>query len=297
MKVLILGGSGMLGHQLLTGLQKQHEVRVTLRETIRTYQSYGIFDETNSYYGIDLIQKEALDDVIVDFKPDAIVNAAGVIKQRQPTNEITEHLEMNALFPHRLANLCKKFNIRLIHISTDCVFSGLKGQYTENDLSDAEDIYGKTKFLGEVLCDNVINLRTSFIGPELSRKTSLLEWYLAQTGKIKGYNRVFFSGLTTLEISRVIHHLLTAHRSLSGIWNVSGQPISKYHLLLRLTQLLRRQDIFIEAYADLACDRSLNSQAFQETTLYMPPSWDRMLIELTDQIRNNPLYASSKCMH
>ena len=186
MRILILGGDGMLGHQLLKYLRLRHNVKVTLRQSLTAYGQYGLFDIENSFSGIDVRSLERLIEVMADFRPEAVINAVGIVKQRPDAKEIIPSLEINALLPHRLAVLCKGIGARLIHLSTDCIFSGGKGSYLESDPSDAEDLYGKTKYLGEVHEANNLTLRTSIIGRELSRHTSLLDWFLAQTDTVKG---------------------------------------------------------------------------------------------------------------
>jgi dTDP-4-dehydrorhamnose reductase len=285
MKILVLGGDGMLGHRLLLDLKKNHDVRVTLRQKNSDYERYQLFDSSNSYFGIDVRHEKELTNVISDFRPDAIINAIGVVKQREAAKQVIPNLEINALLPHRLALLCSEFNIRLIHISTDCVFSGRAGNYTEKDVSDAEDFYGKAKYLGEVASSHAITLRTSFIGLELSRKSSLIEWFLMQEGKIKGFRRAIYTGLTSFELSRVIEFVLLKYPKLTGVWHVSSEAITKFDLLLKLNILLNLQNIMLEPEDDFVCDRSLNSEAFYKITGYKAPNWDMMLKELAHQIK------------
>lgn len=286
MKMLIIGGDGMLGHQLFLHLRDQYEVKVTLRKELGAYRSYRLFDQHNSYAGVDVRQTNQLLSVISDFKPHAVINAAGIVKQRKDAKEIIPSLEINALFPHRLALICKLVQARLIHISTDCVFSGKKGKYTENDSADAEDIYGKTKYLGEVHEPHCVTLRSSIIGLELSRKTSLIEWFLAQTGNIKGFTQAIYSGLTTLEMSRLIERILMYYPDLCGLWHVaSSEPINKYELLSTFTRLLERRDIQIEPDVEFFCDRSLVADKIQQAIHYIPPSWLSMLEELATQVK------------
>lgn len=282
MKILILGGDGMLGHQLMLSLQKRHQVKVTLRQDMKVYQQYNLFNTTNSYFGIDVCQHEGLLRVLSDFQPQAVINAVGVIKQRQIANEAIPNIEINALFPHRLAQLCKKIKTRMIHFSTDCIFSGQKGRYLENDHSDAKDFYGKSKYLGEVQDSHCLTLRSSVIGLELARKTSLIEWFFAQKGVIKGFRRAIYSGLTTQEMSRVIELVLMEHPNLSGVWHVSSDFINKYELLTKLSDIIGRKDIQINPDDSFVCDRSLIGDAFCKVTGYKSPSWEMMLKELAD---------------
>jgi dTDP-4-dehydrorhamnose reductase len=279
MRILVLGGDGMLGHQLLAHLEPRHDVKVTLRQDIAAYASYGLFNPHNSYGGIDVPPLERLAEVVTDFGPDAVVNCVGIVKQRPSAKEIIPSLEINALLPHRLADLCKGVNARLVHLSTDCVFSGRKGNYVENDTSDAEDLYGRSKFLGEVHESNCLTLRTSIIGRELARHQSLLDWFLAQKGTVRGFRRAIYSGLTTLEMSRIIENMITNHPEASGVYHVSSAPINKYELLLLFREQLGHN---VEIVPDdtFHCDRSLNSARFRAAFNYSPPSWPAMIEEL-----------------
>lgn len=284
MKILILGGNGMLGHQFLHSWQDRHEVMVTLRRQCSDYMS-GTFTPANSFVDIDVCETEALEGAMEAFKPDAVVNAVGVTKQRADGFSIIPTIEINALFPHRLAELCLRHEARLVHLSTDCIFSGKAGDYNEKAVSDAEDLYGRTKFLGEVNQPHVITLRKSTLGLELAGAHGLIEWFLAQRGKIRGFRKAIYSGLISSELARVIEDILLHHEGLSGVWNVASEPINKYDLLVDLSERLGRKDIEIEPDDVFVCDRSLNGAAFCQQTGYIAPSWEVMLDELADQIK------------
>jgi len=279
LRILILGGDGMLGHQLLKYLQHRHEVKVTLRQDLGAYASVGMFNKNNSYDAIDIRSLERVVEVMADFRPDAVINAVGIVKQRPDAKESIPSLEINALLPHRLAVICKGIGARLIHLSTDCVFSGKKGNYLESDPSDAEDLYGKTKYLGEVHDNNCLTLRTSIIGRELSRHKSLLEWFLAQAGPVKGFTNAIYTGFTTLEMGRIIERMLLEYPSATGVYQVSSDPINKYELLLLFRDKLGH-DIEITADDSFHCDRSLDSMRFRSDFNYIPPSWPSMIEEL-----------------
>lgn len=279
MRILILGGDGMLGHQLLKYLQPRHETKVTLRQDLIAYSSTGLFDKGNSYDATDIRSFERLVEVMADFQPQAVINAVGIVKQRPDAKESIPSLEINALLPHRLAVLCKGIGARLMHLSTDCVFSGKKGNYLESDPSDAGDLYGKTKYLGEVHEANSLTLRTSIIGRELSRHTSLLDWFLAQTGTVKGFTNAIYTGFTTLEMSRIIEKMLLEFPDASGVYQVSSEPINKYELLLLFREKLGHK-IDIIPDNTFCCDRSLNSTRFRTEFNYTPPSWPAMIEEL-----------------
>jgi dTDP-4-dehydrorhamnose reductase len=283
MRILSLGGDGMLGHQLLMLLRERHEVMVTLRQEPVAYANGTLFTPKNSFLGVDVRASDRLLAVLSQFHPDAVVNAVGIVKQRHDGLDVIPNLEINALLPHRLALICGAIGARLIHISTDCVFSGDRGQYREDDRPDPVDIYGHSKLLGEVVQPGVITLRTSIIGRSLSRNTSLIDWFLQQNGRIKGYRNAIFSGFTTRELSRVIETLLDRHTGASGLFHLSSSAISKYDLLLRLRDRLKRS---IEIVPDDAVriDRSLDSTRFRAEFGYTPPSWDEMLDELAQDI-------------
>ncbi len=284
MRILILGGDGMLGHQLFKYLRSRHDVRVTLHQPLSAYRPFDLFNAENAYSGLDVIQLHRLMEVLADFHPQAVVNGIGIIKQRADSTESIPSLEINALFPHRLAILCKMIGARLIHLSTDCVFSGKKGNYSEVDLSDAEDLYGRSKFLGEVNASHCLTFRTSMIGRELARKQSLLEWFLAQKDTIQGFRGATFSGFTTLELSRIIERMIIDYPGASGLYHVSSDPISKYDLLMLIK---KKMQLAVEIVPDgtFRCDRSLDSSRFRREFKYHPPSWEQMIEELSRDIK------------
>ena len=283
MRILILGGDGMLGHQLLTYLQPNHEVCVTLRRALSNYAEFEIFNGHNSFDQVELPCLERLTAVLNDFQPQVLINAVGIIKQRDAAKAVIPSIEVNALLPHRLNEWCLAKGIRFIHFSTDCVFSGELGNYKEDDFADARDLYGRTKFLGEVVNGHCITLRTSIIGLELSRKKSLIEWFLSQEGEVKGFTKAIFSGLTTLEICRVVEKILVQPQ-LSGLYQVSAESVSKYSLLKTLCEKLGK-NIRIVPDGGFICDRSLCSEKFKSDAGWVSPSWDRMLTELAAQIK------------
>lgn len=286
MKILVLGGDGMLGHQLLAELQLRHEVKVTLRQSKPTYQQFGNrFNGENSYFNIDVLDLPALEKVINAFKPDAVINAVGIVKQRKIASDAIPSIQINALFPHQLSELCAQYDARMVTMSTDCVFSGDKGSYKPDDFPDANDLYGRTKYLGEVQEKHCVTIRSSIIGLELHNKKSLIEWFLAQTGKIQGYQRAFYTGLTTLAMTHLIETILLKYPMLHGVWQATSATINKYDLLVQLQQRLGRDDIIIEPNDTFFCDRSLDGSAFIAETGYQIPSWSQMLDELAQQIK------------
>lgn len=273
----------MLGHQVLRHLGHRHEAYVTLRQDASSYASFGLFDPARTYYGVDARSPQKLLEVVAACRPDAVVNAIGIVKQRAEANAAIQSLEINALLPHRLATICQVAGARMVHISTDCVFSGRRGRYVEADVPDAEDLYGRTKHLGEAQGENCLTLRTSIIGRELTRKSGLLEWFLAQRSRVRGYTKAVFSGFTTLEAARIIENVLTHPVPLSGLYHVSSEPISKFRLLTMLRDALKLS-IEIEPYDGFQCDRSLDSSRFREASGYRPPKWKEMVEELARDI-------------
>jgi dTDP-4-dehydrorhamnose reductase len=209
-------------------------------------------------------------------QPDIVINCIGLIKQLHLASDPLKAITINAQLPHRLYLISRTAGARFIHISTDCVFDGVKGMYTENDQSNAEDLYGRTKYLGELSYPHCVTLRTSIIGHELKGGYGLIEWFLAQRQKIRGFRKALYSGFPTVELARIIHDYVLPNPELSGIYHVSSEPISKYDLLSSVAERYGKE-IEIEPYDDFVQDRSLDSTIFRETTGYQPPSWDKLI--------------------
>jgi len=280
MRVLILGGSGMLGHRLLQALEARgHEARATLRGTLDSYPRRGPLRRDNSIPEVELRDGTRLRQVIAGYRPDTVVNAAGLVLQREDASDPILNIELNSLLPHRAAVYCREYAARLIHISSDCVFSGSRGGYTEADIPDPVDLYGRSKLLGEVGYAPGITLRTSMIGFELNGAHGLLEWFLAQTGTVRGYRRAIFSGLTTIEMCRVIERILSHDSNRHGVYHLSAEPISKHDLLCALRDALHLP-VEITPADEPAIDRSLDSSRFREEFRYNPPAWRDMIGEL-----------------
>lgn len=280
MRILVLGGDGMLGHQVRQHARDDgHEVAVTLRLPLQTYAAFGLFDAESSFDNVDARSFERLGEVFAAFRPQAVVNCIGIVKQRPSAHDMSLSLEVNALLPHRLATLCRIGGARLVHLSTDCVFDGRRGNYKDDDFADATDIYGRTKYLGEVGGENCLTLRSSIIGFELSRKTGLLEWVLAQSGTVKGFRKAVFSGFTTNEMARIILKMLRDHPEASGVYQVSSAPINKFDLVSGIARRLK-PDLAVVPDDAVVIDRSLDSSRFRALFAYTPPSWPAMLDEL-----------------
>lgn len=279
MRILILGGDGMLGHRLLAEFEGGHDAAVTLRGPLERYAAFPILNARKRFCDVDVLDFRTIERAVRVFEPEVVINAIGIVKQRDDADDRRLAIEINALLPHRLAALCRDRGARLIHVSTDCVFSGRQGLYRETDNADAEDVYGRTKFLGEVAAPGCLTLRTSIIGRELSRKRGLLEWLMAQHGEIRGFTRAVFSGLTTHEFGRVVRMLVERHPGANGLYHVASQPIDKSSLLMGIKKAL---DLPVEIVPDdsVVVDRSLDGSLFNQTYSYNPPSWDRMVTEL-----------------
>ncbi|WP_085675438.1 MULTISPECIES: SDR family oxidoreductase [unclassified Pseudomonas] len=279
MKILVLGATGMLGNAVIRYISANstHQVYGTLRSDFgRKFFPPQQADFLLS--GVDVLDPDALMAAFVKSRPDVVINCVGLIKQLADAKDPLTALPLNAMLPHRLATLCQVSGARLIHVSTDCVFSGDKGMYREEDESDCTDLYGKSKYIGELHgCDNVVTLRTSIIGHELQSSASLIDWFLAQQGSVKGFNKAIFSGLPTAELARVILEHVIPDASLKGLYHVSAEPINKYELLKTVADVYEK-DIEIVPDDRLVIDRSLDSSRFRAATGYTPPSW-RALIE------------------
>ena len=283
MRLLILGGSGMLGHQLWRGLHAQHDTWVTLRRPVADFTAHNLFDEAKAIQVDDITDDTALGQVLGQAKPDAVINCVGLIKQRDEASDEALAVRVNAEFPHRLAKRCGETGARLIHFSTDCVFAGTRGNYTEDDPADATDLYGQSKHRGEVTGPQCVSLRTSVIGHELGTNLGLLDWFISQRSQtINGFKKAIYSGFTTLEMARIVERILTQHAALSGLWHVASEPISKFDLLQLCREKLGWEGI-IEPNDEIVCDRSLNGDRFNEATGYKPPGWQAMISELAQQ--------------
>jgi dTDP-4-dehydrorhamnose reductase len=277
----------MLGHKLCQIIPTRgHSVAATVRNDRRWKQrSPMVYDRVDLISGVDVLNAPRLTTVLHETAPRWIINCVGIIKQRPEAENRHVSVGVNAFLPHMLAAWCEEHHARLIHISTDCVFSGRDGNYTEESPSDAIDIYGKSKFLGETDdCEPAaITLRTSIIGRELIGPThGLIEWFLSQSGqRVRGFRKAIFSGLTTQELARVILGLIERSEPLAGLYQVAAQPINKYDLLLKFQERFQT-DAVIAPHDDFVCDRSLNPKRFHSKTGYVAPSWDELLAEVAD---------------
>ena len=283
-KILILGINGMIGVKMFDHLKRFHQVRGTLRLDKRSYGNVPELQDEGIIHQIDMRDIKKIKKLLTTEKPDVLINATGIIKQVIDNYSSTELIELNSLFPHKLYELSSSMGIRLIQFSTDCVFSGNQGNYSESDRPDPIDFYGLTKYLGELDVDGAITIRTSTIGLELGSTHGLVEWFLNRKGNIGGYKNAIYTGITTKELARFVNFIITQHSDLSGLWQVAGEKISKYDLLFKLKQKLQRENMEIFPDEEYICDRSLLNNRIIEATNYKFTDWDSMLDELSHEI-------------
>ena len=277
MKVLVIGGHGMLGHKLVQQFRDKFDVWTTVRRSSLDYTRYGFLPSEKTIGSVEVEHPRDMHKVMEMVAPDVVINAVGIIKQLPSSKDVIRTLEINSIFPHRLSELSREFGFRLICVSTDCVFNGESGNYTEDSVPDAYDLYGKSKHLGEVTFENCLTLRTSIIGRELDTHHSLVDWFLSNRGKtVKGYVNAIYSGFPTIVFADIIASLITDRPSLHGLYHVSSEPINKLDLL----QLIKKHylaDIGIEAFEDFRIDRSLDSTRFRNATGFKPMDWETMI--------------------
>jgi dTDP-4-dehydrorhamnose reductase len=285
-RVLVLGATGMLGHKLVQQLAA-HGLSVfgTMRsssapDTPAARVALGVAEKV--LHDVDVLQDGALQAAIEMVDPDVVVNAVGVIKQIGVAKDPVTSIATNALLPHRAAGFCSKRGTRLIQFSTDCVFAGRKGPYAENAPTDAEDLYGRSKILGEVSGSGRLTIRSSIVGRELRGRSSLIEWFLSQRGgQATGFTGALYTGLTTNVMSDLVAKLITEHPQLDGVWHVASDPISK-HELLQLVNNRYELGISLRPDDKFFCDRRLDGRAFTERTGFTAPSWDVMIARMHD---------------
>ncbi len=283
MKLLILGGTGMVGHTLIKQLSAKYEIFSILRERTDLKSSKffeQVLEKNRCIFIDDINQYNNLSGAIKKISPDIVINCIGVIKQRDDIENILNMIKINSLLPHILNDICHTNNIKLIHLSTDCVFSGNKGNYKESDNPDPTDKYGESKLLGEINEGTSLTIRTSFIGPELFNKKSLFEWIKSQKNtEIDGFENAIYSGLTTLTFAQVIENIIDKHQDLNGVWQISSDSISKFELIKMINQKFNL-NIKINRNSSFQCNRSLNSSKFKKETAIKIPSWESIINDL-----------------
>ncbi len=270
----------MLGHKLCQMASARMETLATVRETNPAAETLGLSQQVRMIGGVEAMDLASVERAIAGARPDVVVNCVGIVKQSPLAQDPIASITVNSLFPHQLARLCREHGARLIHLSTDCVFSGRTGHYVEGDLSDAEDLYGRSKYLGEVSEPSGTTLRTSMIGRELHGANGLVEWFLSQKGKsVRGFRQSVFSGFTTVALSRVILEVVIPHPELCGVWHVAAEPISKYELLAMINDVYDL-DVAIEVDDSVVCNRSLDGTRFAAGAGFVAPPWRAMIEEM-----------------
>lgn len=272
-KVLVLGVSGMLGNAVFRYFSeaRNYEVFGSARSSA-IQRAFAPAYANRIIVGTDVDNSDSLAFLFAKVKPNVVINCIGLIKQLAEANDPLQAIPINSLLPHRLARLCAIAGARLIHISTDCIFSGGKGSYLETDSPDAKDLYGRSKYLGEVDYPHAITLRTSIIGHELGSTHGLIDWFLSQQGTVNGFTKAIFSGLPTIELAHIIRDIVLPQPQLFGLYHVASKPISKYDLL-KLVARVYGKEIEILPENKFVLDRSLDSEKFKLASGYTPPVW------------------------
>lgn len=287
MRILVVGGAGMLGHKMFQILRERFRDTVcTTKEDVRKppFDRVELLQGDDVIRGVDVMDFDRLHDALKELRPDFIVNCVGIVKQRQESQMAIPSITINSLLPHKLAAFAEGWGGRVIHPSTDCVFDGKRSGYTEADDSSAEDLYGKSKFLGELHCANGLTLRTSIIGRELVEHSSLLDWFLMQEGKaVRGFRRVIYSGVTTNQLAEVVTLVIQKFPGLHGLFQVVSEPISKYDLLC-LVREAYKLDVNVIPEDREVSDRSMKGDKFREATGYVSPPW----LELVERLAKDP---------
>lgn len=291
-RILILGVTGMLGHTLFKSMSKNSSFEVfgTTRNTVGLNAFFSKDEFSRIKSAVDADNFDSVLRAFASIQPNIIINCIGLIKQLPIASDPLTTITINAQLPHRISMVARTANARMIQLSTDCIFSGAKGDYTEADPSDATDLYGRSKFLGEVEYPHCVTLRTSFLGHELKSKVGLIDWFLSQTATIKGFTRAMYTGLPTVEIENIITNYVIPNEQLSGLYHVSSDSISKYDLL-NIVKTVYKKKIEIEAFDDFAIDRSLNSEKFQKATGYKAPAWEMMVKSMYDDFMGDNCYS------
>ncbi len=289
-RLLVVGGGGMLGHKLWQLARLQLSTWATVRAVTPALETLGVVDPERTITGVDVRRFDTLEAALDRARPDVVVNCVGVVKQLAAAKDPIPSIAINALHPHLLVRACRSRGARLIHISTDCVFDGdpagrsgagrSGGGYTEADVTNATDLYGRTKALGEVAGPGALTLRTSIIGRELAGASGLVEWFLSRRGATAdGYRGAIFSGFTTAALSAIVLQLVLGHPALEGLYHVSAPAIDKLALLGRLNEAFAA-GVTITPRDEPRIDRSLDSTRFQAATGMTPPGWDAMIAAL-----------------
>lgn len=277
MRILILGITGMLGHRLFLELSKTHEVYGTSRAD---KELKFVKDKSKVFTDIDALNFSNIDNLISELKPEVVINCIGIIKQAETAKNKTLNIQINSLLPHQLLESVKKIDSKLIHFSTDCIFNGTGGNYSDEHPSNAEDLYGRSKYLGEVEDrHNALTLRTSIIGREIFPAGSLIDWFLSQNDSVNGFKNAIFSGFPTKTIAKILNDKILPNEKLCGVFNLAAKPINKHDLLV-LTKNLYSKDIQIKENTEFKIDRSLNGDKLNKLIGYQAPEWEELIKDL-----------------
>lgn len=293
MKVLVIGATGMLGYSLFKNLNDAKHLNVygTVRNIVGKEQFFSGC-EAQLFKGVDVSDLTTIEAVLDKLKPAVVINCIGLIKQHSISKQHVDAVATNSLLPHQLATLCDDHSCKLIHFSTDCIFDGKKGLYTESDTPDARDLYGRSKCLGEVDYAPHLTLRTSIIGHELNSSVSLVDWFLSQESSTKGFSKAVFSGLPTCSIARLLIDKILPAESLSGLYQLSVAPVDKFTLLNLIGKTYHKK-IDILNSTELEIDRSLNSEKLRELLKLETPSWEALISEMYEDYKNR--YEEYRC--
>lgn len=278
--VLVMGATGLLGHHVMRELMPCCTVLGTTQRSELGHEHSRLLDSDCMRFHVDAQQPSVVSRLIDGIRPDVVVNCIGIVKSRFEAVPTATAEFINGVFPGQLAQLCDRYGSRLIHVSTDCVFSGRQGNYTEQDPPDPIDAYGRTKQQGEPNNPSCLTIRSSFIGRECDTANGLVEWLCSQRGgRIHGYKKAIFSGMTAAVLARLIRDLIHNHSHLRGTWHAAATPISKFSLLTMVNQLLDL-NVRIEPDESVVCDRSLDGSRLSARTGFQAPSWPQMISEL-----------------
>lgn len=275
MRVLILGGNGMIGHRMWLAAHTDHETWVTIHGRLADQPWAPLFDPSRVIECVTAEDASTIDEALRIARPDVVINAVGVVKQRREAADPGPTFAANSYLPHYVRLRCDAAGARLIHLSTDCVFSGTRGSYRETDPPDVTDVYGLSKVIGEVGAPH-LTIRKSAVGRSLYGADGLLEWLLAQRGEVKGFRNAIFTGLATQALAETVLAIVRDHQDLAGIWHVAAEPISKFDLLRRLAQAYGLE-VSILPVDEPRIDRSLDDTRFREHTHTPRPTWDALI--------------------
>ncbi|MEU1888136.1 SDR family oxidoreductase [Micromonospora sp. WMMD987] len=277
-RVLVVGVTGMLGYAVLRELADDPDLDVhgLARDLADRADRFPPHLLARIVPDVDVTRFGHVRQLVGELRPDVVVNCVGVIKQRPDVQDAVQTVTLNALFPHQLADACAQVGGRLVHVSTDCVFSGRRGGYREADLPDPPDLYGRSKLLGEATGAPALTLRTSIIGHELTTHRSLVDWFLAQRGQVRGFTRAVYSGVTTVEFARLLRAVVLPRPELTGLYHVAAAPIAKYDLLRLVAEVYGWRGELVPDDG-FVCDRSMCADALARATGYRPPGWPDMI--------------------